>query len=796
VRLAPLVVLIGLLAGGALVYWPYTWTPDPLPADASPTSFSADRALEDLRAVAAAPRPMGSAAHEAAIDEIQRRLTDLGIEHAVVEDTVARPDFGQVFAGRLRNVIARIPGTDSTGAVLLLSHFNSVPTSYNASDGGLGVATVLETVRAIQAGPPLRNDLVLWFGDADETTAMSARILQEHPWFETVRFAYAFEAIGVRGPSILSYAGQGDPDPDDPVQSVGQNEELSLASNPHFSSRNGRWLHETLAAIPHPIVALPLADPALGIGAELGVAMWGTDVAGVSFAQIGDTAGYHTDLDHPARVSPSSLQHSGETSLALAQHFGALELEQVSPEGGRVAFTLLPGVVIQYPSALAVPLATVVSLLLAVALVLERRRGQLTIPSIVLGMMVHLIAVVIAVVAAVFVSGVLAPDVLFARGTYGDSWRLLLLGTVSLGSLVSVFWLATRRVGAARRAGLMAGPVVVLALLSLLTATTMPALSYVFLLPTLGGCGLVLWGAAGGRVRGGAGSWGYVAALVATGFLVLLVAVPLAYLLGGTLTPSQPTIAALIVIVTTLVGGALLPHVRFLGGRLTWRAPAVLLALAVAFVATEQLTSGFDVDRPRPNHIQYTLNADTGEATWLSAATHPDPWTDQFFEAGYSTGSKAFSPGYSFGQEFTVIETPAPAVALPAPTLTVLTDSFEDDVRTVRFAARSERDALMVHVDLALPGELVAVTVEDRALPVDEGAGLRRLPLALYNPGAAGIEVIVSVRSGEPIDAVLSDFTDGLPDIASMEVTERPPDAMPAPFDFRDPTVVTRYLQF
>jgi hypothetical protein len=336
----------------------------------------------------------------------------------------------------------------------------------------------------------------------------------------------------------------------------------------------------------------------------------------------------------------------------------------------------------------------------------------------------------------------------------------------------------------------------VLALLSLLTAATMPSLSYVFLLPALGGCGLLLWRAAGEHARGGAGSWGYVAALVAAGLLVLLVTVPLAYLLAGTLTPSQPTIAALIVIVTTLVGGALLPHVRFLAGRFTWQAPVILLVLAVALVAAEQLTSGFNAERPRPNNIQYTLDADTGEATWLSAATRPDPWTDQFFEAGYSTGSKAFSPGYSFGQEFTVIETPAPAVALPAPTLTVLTDSFEDGVRTVRFAATSQRDALMVHVDLALPGELVAVTVNDQALPVDVEAGLRRLPLALYNPGAAGIEVIVSLRSSEPIDAVLSDFTDGLPDIATMEVTKRPPDYMPAPFDFRDPTVVTHHLQF
>ncbi len=116
---------------------------------------------------------------------IQARLAELGVESEVVESVVTRNDFNQVFAGRLRNVIARIPGTDSTGAVAMLSHVDSLPTSMNANDGGLGVATLLETVRALQAGPLLANDLVLWFGDADETTALNALAFQQHPWFAT-----------------------------------------------------------------------------------------------------------------------------------------------------------------------------------------------------------------------------------------------------------------------------------------------------------------------------------------------------------------------------------------------------------------------------------------------------------------------------------------------------------------------------------------------------------------------------------------------------------------------------------
>lgn len=91
--------------------------------------------------------------------------------------------------------------------------------------------------------------------------------------------------------------------------------------------------------------------------------MGGTSVAGVSFSQIGDSSGYHTDLDNPDRVTPGSLQHSGETALARAQRFGAADLAAAPVQDGLLAANTVPGQVLAYPVAWAVPLA-----LLAVAL--------------------------------------------------------------------------------------------------------------------------------------------------------------------------------------------------------------------------------------------------------------------------------------------------------------------------------------------------------------------------------------------------------------------------------------------
>jgi hypothetical protein len=225
-------------------------------------------------------------------------------------------------------------------------------------------------------------------------------------------------------------------------------------------------------------------------------------------------------------------------------------------------------------------------------------------------------------------------------------------------------------------------------------------------------------------------------------------------------------------------------------------APTVLATLALACLVGLQQSSGYDANKPRPDYIQYTLDADSGRATWLSAGTGTDAWTEQFFGHGYTAGRRAFSPGYFFDQKFDVIEAAAPAVTLPAPELTVISDTTTGGVRTLRLRLTSPRGAPVAHLDLRLSGDLVAATVGGQTIKVDETASQRRFPVAAYNLGAQGMEISLSVRGTGAITGTLADFSNGLPRIDGMPVTERPAEYMPAPFDFRDPTVVTRSIEF
>jgi len=522
--------------------------------------------------------------------------------------------------------------------------------------------------------------------------------------------------------------------------------------------------------------------------------MWGTDVAGVSFSQIGDSSGYHTILDRPDRVAPANLQQTGDISLALARHFGDLDLTDLPESGGLVAFTVAPGQTVTYPAGVALPAGALVLLAALGLIVIGKRRGRLTITGLLLGIVTTLVAVAATAAAAVLVTSLMAPEVHYARNPSGAGWRMVALSAVTLTVVAGLFLGLVRLLRREHRVGgLLLGPVVVVAALAVLTGLSMPALSYVFVWPAFGGVVVAGWQVFGAERP--ANPWPGAAVLAVSGAMVAVVGVPLVYLLASAASIAAPMFAAVIAVFVALLGSLLIPHLRALAGRRHWAVPAVLVVVAVAGLAGVQLSSGFSTEQPRPDYIQYTLDADTGQATWLSTGTSPDEWTEQFFPDGYTTDRRAFSPGYFFGQEFDVIEAPAPAVSLEAPELTVLRDSTTDGVRTLELRLASPRGAPTAHLDLDLPGELVAATVGGQAVKVDEGSQRREFPVAAYNLGTNGIQITLSVRSTDPITGTLTDFSNGLPDLSDMNVTERPPEFMPAPFDFRDPTAVTRSIE-
>ncbi|MGW8266389.1 MAG: M28 family peptidase, partial [Longimicrobiales bacterium] len=278
--------------------------PDPVPANRSDTLFSSARAMSQLVEIARRPHPPGSPEHDRVRDYLIDRLRALGLNPRVQTTTSVVVDSGTARAMRIRNIVARLPGAASSGAVVLTAHYDTPPLSPGAGDDGVGVAALLETLRALLAGEPLRNDLIVLLSDGGALGQSGIRAFVEtHPWMAGVTLVISAEMEGVSGPAFL------------------------FESEPE----NGRLIEVLAASDSRPTATslsreIPSDQPfgrAVSSFREAGI-------PGLSLLGLGGRSVHHQVTDHPERVSEKTLQHQGSQLLSMARALGDVDLGRPS----------------------------------------------------------------------------------------------------------------------------------------------------------------------------------------------------------------------------------------------------------------------------------------------------------------------------------------------------------------------------------------------------------------------------------------------------------------------------------
>ncbi|HEX2717812.1 MAG TPA: M28 family peptidase, partial [Gemmatimonadaceae bacterium] len=467
-------LVLAAIGVGALSVAHQLTPPDVVPASAPPTAFSADRAFLDVQVLAIAPRPVASLDHAAARSYLIERLHDLGLTPSVQSTTSALrfPGAAGFNAGSVRNVIARLPGYASTGAIALNAHYDGGRTGPAAADCGACVAAVLETVRALQWGPRLRNDLIVVFSDAEEAGNLGANAFAtQHPWMRDVRVALNFEAMGTGGPVSL-----------------------------YATSQGNRALVERFASVAPDALVSPLLVGVVRGGAEPRAAGDLQDYldagsGGLGFLFSGNSPANHTVLDNPATFDRRTLQQSGGYALSLVRALGSEDLAALRADtGDAVFFNLWRGLVVTYPTSSALPIAAVAVLLFVGVMSAGLRRQRLSVAHAALGGVVFLetVAATAVVVGAVW-WGVraLSPDLQVVQvGHYGDRWSIAGLVTLAVGCAAMLSSSLGRQIAPhARFAGALAG----FAALAVVTASSIPETSYAFAGPLLAGSAFLAW---------------------------------------------------------------------------------------------------------------------------------------------------------------------------------------------------------------------------------------------------------------------------------------------------------------
>jgi hypothetical protein len=635
----------------------------------------------------------------------------------------------------------------STGTILLLAHYDGRTVSRGAGDDGVGVVTILETLRALQSGPGVANDLLVLFTDAEELGLFGARAFVDHHLDTTdVRLVLNVEMRGGGGPSIMFETGAEN----------GWVVEQLAGFDPHPSA-NSMSL-EVYRRMPNDTDFSPFRD---------------AGVQGLNFAAIGRGNVYHQAYDDPAHLSEATMQHHGSRLLASVRAFGELDLSEVN--GPERAYWVLPVVGMQTLPLGSMPLAAAVLALLLVATTVTVLARGVPIRDLVIGLAA---GIVILGGSAGLGAGLLR----VIRGRHAEFGALhgaavhhqapyVIALALAVAALAISLWVLLRRRSSV--AGLALGMALPPAVLAVALALIAPGAAMILLGPVAALLvAITITGLAGPKLASGPILWPLhlAAALVALAFVV-----PVIELVADAMTLGFAVGLGAVVALAALTVAPALEGLRAPNG---WWAPGVLALAALGAAGLGLRDTAPTAMEPAPSTLTYLQDQgapDTPvQAWWVSARDGGLAWAEQ--QVGQSFDGEVSNP------ERWGLRPGLPAVAVSAVTLeplrlTVRSDTVIGAGRRVRIGIPTPRTPERLDVELGAGAGLVAVDgVGFRPRGAERPRQLRHYGRPASEPLTLEIEVPLTATA---IDLFVREELQRPWEVLGGEWWQRPPELAP-----------------
>lgn len=766
-------------------------------SDAPLDQFSAARALTHVTTIAREPHPAGSLTNKRARDYLIATLRGYGLQVEIQRELAAnrytRTGIGATYAS-VENIIAVLKGSSPEKALLLMAHYDSEPLTPGAADNASGVATVLETVRALARDGSPRRDVVVLFSDAEEVGLLGSQaFFDRNPLASRIGMVLNFDARGSSGPAFMFQTSSGGAALID-----------ALASNVK---------HANASSLMQAIYGHMPNYTDLSISTEAGL-------PGMNFAFIDGLFDYHGPTDKVGNLSPDSVQHLGEYALPLARHFANAELPPLSSPPG--SFFALPNHrIIHYPPWADQFALAVCAMLIGFYLLRARRSGQLTLTATARGTGVGLLVLLAptlvlyvlhqAVLGSLGGSASLLKVLAQERGWF-IAWTALALGcalclmgqarhglkwphAIAIGAALALLPLVRGElslpalIGGATVAALLvlmlrqplqtepliAGALLAFLFVAMIVAAALGGALHALVWPLLVIAALHAW------------SWRKTGASAGAAWFVA--GLPAAIMLGGTafllniaVGYALPSVSAvpLLLVLLLMAPPALRGSPRAIG--------LTVSAVALTWIAILALRDPFDSRHPRPTSLFVLQDADTGASYWASTDRQMTPWHHTTLGTSPEAlhGTVYFPP---YRNATRVVRNDLEISSIPHLSQTSL--SNEGGVRRVKARLSADHCSDQLRVFVPPHSGLRSWRVEGQELPAPMGNTPWWSTLSGFAipPGGVGIEL--DFESDKPLPVVsVTNVCHSLPPGTSLP--PRPQNQMPRPYANSDSTVVTR----
>lgn len=733
-------VVLLLLAAGFWFLQTYGQArPEIAPLSASSQLFSAARAEQVLARILGPqkPHPVSTPENARVRERIIQELQRLGLHPKVQHSFACHPPRadGLLICATVNDVIADVmPGAGK--AIVLLAHYDSVPSGPGAADDESGVATVIETARALIArGGTNKHPVMAVLTDGEEADLLgAAAFLRDQALKARVGAVVNVEARGNRGPSLLFQTSPGD----------GALVDIYARNTSDYATSS--LYHEIYRFLPND------TDLTLFIGAGF---------PSFNFAYVGGVFDYHTVNDTRANLDPVSLQQHGNNMLGAVSGLEQADFGKLRGEDA-IYLDILGRWLPRAPVSWAVPLAVVALLLLLAAAFLARGTPAsamkwlgafsvtpvLLIVSAGLGFLLHTLAELVSGMPDPSYAHPAALRIGLALELAGSVLLVSRFAPVRAAAFAVWFWIAA---------------------LGLAVAIFLPGFSPYFLIPALvAGVCLLAATTVPNRLEGAFGTFALLIAALAALLVWSSIGTTGEAIMGLKLHPmfTVPFAIALSAVAPLFA--------RFAVPRAAWIAAVTLLfAGAVCAGLVQGLEPAYSTTAAQRLSISYVQNRE--RAFWAVDATAPIPPAMRSI-AAFSPRSRRILPGFP-----RVYAAPAGNPRFPLPDATVIARPSANGIRRITLLFHGSDDADQMFLIIPRSARVQAVDLQGSHYAAPPGwSDQDTIAFMCMSRDCSNESVTLTLATPKPVTLGLYEHRFGLPDFARRLVAARPPTAVPS----------------